>query len=83
MPFTEQIKRFALVPVEPGKEKDTDVICRQDSLGMVAVKWHNDPNPTNDHLSVLYTDDPMYPADKQAIAALGFPTEGQTEGEEA
>ncbi len=63
MPFKEQIKRFALVPVEPGNEKDTDIEMRQDEEGDVIRMWPRK--------SYLYLEH-----DAEAIAALGFPTEG-------
>lgn len=68
MPFKPQTKRFALVPVEPGNEKDTDVIVSQDADGDIQID-----TVTNDFDCgwVLLKDDPAF------IAALGFPTEGE------
>jgi len=68
MPFKPQTKRFALVPVEPGNEKDTDVTLMQNQAGNV----HLEEFQRACGGSWLYWDD-----DREAIAALGFPTEGE------
>ncbi len=73
MPFKPQTKRFALVPVEPGNEKDTDVLVLQDKQGHVELlRWVSRCGPVM-----------LIGKHNTHIAALGFPTEGQTEGEEA
>ncbi len=67
MPFKPQTKRFALVPVEPGKEKDTDVRLDQEENGWLYLAFVDESS----HLSL------DYPNDRAIIAALGFPTEGE------
>lgn len=69
MPFKPQTKRFALVPVEPGKEQITDVELHQDEDGDVKMLlW---PSDSKDY---FFVDEEL---ERPIIAALGFPTEGE------
>jgi len=68
MPFKPRTKRFALVPVEPGNEQDTDVRIEQDIIGnLELLGWEDDAF----RLIVIAK------GDQAIIAALGFPTEGE------
>lgn len=71
MPFKPQTKRFALVPVEPGAEKITDIeVTLYKSHGHPALKadWNGSGNE-----EMLMDEE----GDLELIAALGFPTEGE------
>jgi hypothetical protein len=66
MPFKPQTKRFALVPVEPGKEKIADVEVHQNDDGDACIQF-----PASGSCCVFLDISPA------VIAALGFPTEGE------
>lgn len=67
MSFTPQTKRFHLVPVEPGQEKETDVVIEQNESGYCDLLFAFDKS-----CALSIEDD--YPQDHAIIAALGFPT---------